>query len=300
MPKVSVVVPVYNGERFLQEALDSVLAQTYQDYEVICVDDGSTDGSLDVFKKYSGRVSVIRQPNSGQGAARNAGVGRASGAYVAFLDQDDRWYPHKLDRQVAVLEADPDIVLVLCNSDRMDVDGRILQRGATLADRATLLESPLGRLMEEDLILPSAILVRRDVFERAGMYDSELRGFEDFDLCARLKQHGPFKFLEEAGMCYRVHAGGFNQVGKDAIVHSRERFLLRMRELYAADQTKQALIRIMLAECYSDWGLNEVRAGKRRHGRRMLLYSLRHDPIKFRTYSRLLRSFLPGISPNRD
>ena len=295
MPKVSIVIPVYNGERYLKEALDSVFAQTYRDYEVICVDDGSQDLSLALMGEYGERLVVVRQANAGGCAARNRGVRQSMGPYVAFLDQDDHWYPRKLDQQVAVLEAHPDVVLVLCNSDRMDGEGRMLQVGATLAERQTLLDSPLGRLMEDDQLLSSAILVRRDAFERAGMYDPELRGFEDFDLCARLKQQGRFVFLEESGMCYRVHNSGFSRSGGQAVVRSRERFLLRMRELYAGDRSKQALIRIMLAECYSDWGMNELRACERAEGRRMLLRSLRYNPFKFRTYSRLLRAFLPPL-----
>ena len=294
MPKVSIVIPVYNGERFLREALDSVFAQTFQDFEVICVDDGSTDGSLAIIRKYGEMIAVLRQRNAGGSAARNAGVAQAAAPYVAFLDQDDRWYPHKLERQVSVMEMESDVVLVLCNSDRMDAEGRMLQLGATLAERATLLDSPLGRLMEEDQLLSSAILVRREAFERAGEYDSELRGFEDFDLCARLKRQGRFVFLEESGMCYRVHAGGFGQVtGGPIIVRSRERFLLKMKDLHVDDPAKKELIRVMLAECYSDWGMNEVRMGNFSEGRRMLRRSLVHNPLKFRTYSRFIRSFFP-------
>src|SRR3989442_1595204 len=168
MTKVGVVIPVYNGERFLREALDSVFVQTFQDFEVICVDDGSTDGSLEIIRSYGSRVTVISQTNAGGCAARNAGVRRATAPDIAFLDQDDRWYPRKLEQQVRVLDAEPDVVLVLCNSDRMDAEGRMLQFGATLAERATLRDSPLGRLMETDQLLPSAILVRLDSFERAG------------------------------------------------------------------------------------------------------------------------------------
>lgn len=296
MTKVGVVIPVYNGERFLREALDSVFVQTFQDFEVICVDDGSTDGSLEIIRSYGSRVTVISQTNAGGCAARNAGVRRATAPYIAFLDQDDRWYPRKLEQQVRVLDAEPDVVLVLCNSDRMDAEGRMLQFGATLAERATLRDSPLGRLMETDQLLSSAILVRLDSFERAGMYDPCLHGFEDFDLCARLRRQGRFVFLEESGMCYRIHGGGLSRSGGDKVIRSREHFLRRMQELYAGDPIKQALIRTMLAECYSDWGISEVRAGKRTAGRQKLLRSLRHNPFKFRTYSRLVRSFLPTVS----
>lgn len=297
MVKVSVVIPVYNGERYLREALDSVFAQTFRDYEVICVDDGSTDRSAGMIREYGEQVTLIQQANEGQGAARNRGARSARGAYLAFLDQDDRWYPHKLERQVAALDADPGAVLAYCNSDRMDREGRLLQVGATLAESQSAMESPLGRVTGEGLILPSSMLVRRDAFDRVGGFDGALRGFEDFDLSARLKQQGRFIFLEESGLCYRIHTAGFCRAGGLSVIQSRARFLDRMRELFIGDREKQRLIRTMLAECYSDWGVREVKAGNKHDGRRLLCRSLREDPTKFRTYSRLVRSFLPAWSP---
>lgn len=292
-PTVSVILPIYNGERYVQEAFDSVFAQTFCDYDVVCVDDGSTDRSLQLLEQYCSRLMVIKQANAGQSAARNQGVHASTGRYLAFLDQDDRWYPHKLAQQVGVLEARKDVVMVYCNSDRMDSDGRVIQVGTTKAEQPRAKESLLGRLIGEGLVLPSSMLVRREVFERVGGFDPQLRGFEDFDLCARLTQQGGIAFLEESGMCYRAHESGFNRAGGLTIVRSRERFLLRMRELHAEDRQRQALINEMLAECYSDWGMDEVRAGDRSVGRRRLLRSLGHNPLKFRTYSRFLRSFLP-------
>ena len=296
MPIVSVVLPIYNGVRFIRESLDSVLAQTFRDYEVICVDDGSTDDSLAVLDEYRQHVTVLHQPNAGQGAARNAGVGHASGMYVAFIDQDDCWYPWKLKQQVLAMERDPEAVLVHCNSDRMEAEGRIVQRGATLEEHSRAMDSSLGRLLGEGLILPSAMLVRRNVFERVGGFDHELRGYEDFDLCARLKQQGTFVFLDEPGMCYRIHQGGSSRSGH-TVVRSRERFLKNMMKLYAADESKHGILYMLLAECYSDWGMEEMRAGNFREAQRRLFRSLLCNPTKFRTYSRLLRSVWPRSAP---
>lgn len=299
MPIVSVVIPVYNGERFLRESLESVFAQTFRDYEVICVDDGSTDGSFALLRKYGERVRVVQQTNEGQSAARNAGVRLARGEYIAFLDQDDRWYPSKLEQQVAVLQAEPDVVLVHCNYDRVDGEGRVLQAGAALAERASALASPLGCLIGEALIFPSSMMVRRDVFQRVGGFTPELRGYEDFDLMARLKPHGRFVLLNESGMSYRLHDGGFSRAGGMGVIRSRERFLIRMRDLYMGDRAKEALITRMLADCYSDWGMHEARGGNRREGREKLIRSLRQNPWKFRTYSRLVRVTMSGLVRNR-
>ena len=299
MPLVSVVIPVYNGERFLRESLESVFAQTFHDYEVVCVDDGSTDDSHALLQQYGARVRVIQQANAGQSAARNEGVQQATGAFVAFLDQDDRWYPSKLAQQVAVLNAEPDVVLVHCNYDRVDGDGRVLVAGAALVERASALASQLGRLIGEALVFPSAMLVRRDVFQLVGGFDPELRGFEDFDLIARLKQQGRFVLLNESGMAYRLHAGGFTRAGGMGIIRSRERFLVQMRALYAGDRVKNTLIDRMLAECYSDWGIHAARDGQPRKGWVKLIQALQQDPWKFRTYSRLVRVSLLALLGSR-
>lgn len=291
MPTVSVVIPIYNGKCYLKEAIESVIVQTFTDYEIICVDDGSTDDSLGILAGYGEKVRLIRQANAGQGAARNAGVHSANGKYIAFLDQDDRWYPHKLADQVAAFERARDAVVVYSNSDRMDTNGRLVQTGATEAERSSALASPLGRLIGEGLVLPSSMLVRKDAFERAGGFDPQLRGFEDFDLCARLKQLGPFVFLKESGLSYRIHPEGFSQTGGMAVIRSRERFLLRMQNLYAGQREKQRIIRSMLADCYSDWGREDMKSGHPRESRSMLMRSLGCNPLKVRTYLRFLRTF---------
>ena len=290
MPRVSVVIPVYNGARYLAEAMESVLAQTYADYDVVCVDDGSTDDSLSILARWASRITVVRQQNAGGCAARNAGVARSTGRYIAFLDQDDRWYPRKLEQQVAALDANPAAVLALCNSDRMDMEGRVVQIGATVTERPGLMTEPLGRLIGEDQLLSSAIMVRRDAFVRAGMFDEQLHGFEDFDLAARLRREGRFVFIEEPGMCYRMNTGGQSQSGGLRVIRSRERFLLKMAQLYQDDATKQGLIRGMLADTYSDWGMAEMRAGHKPEARAQFRRSLHYNPVKFRTYSRLVRS----------
>ncbi len=290
MPKVSVVMPVYNGERFLRESLDSVFAQTFQDFEVLCVDDGSTDNSAAVFVQYGVRIRGLRPKNAGQSAARNAGVILAKGQYIAFLDQDDLWYPSKLLRQLAAIEANSRVVLVHCDFDRIDEKGRMVQERAGTIERASALASPMGQLIGEALIFPSAMLIRREGFARSGGFHAELQGFEDFDLIARLKQQGEFVMVEERGMAYRLHGQGFTRAGGLHIIRSRERFLRRMEGLYRGDRTKQAIVRRMLADCYSDWGIHEVRQGNKLEGRRKLIESLRCNPAKMRTYSRLLRA----------
>jgi glycosyltransferase involved in cell wall biosynthesis len=291
-PKVSVVMPVYNGERFLRESLDSIFAQTFREFEVICVDDGSTDNSAAVLEPYGQRIRVVRQQNAGQSAARNVGVTLATGQYVAFLDQDDLWYPPKLMSQVAVLDRDPHVVLAHCNFDRIDETGRMLQESAGVVERASAVASPMGQLIGEALIFPSAMMIRKEGYERIGGFHRELQGFEDFDLIARLKQEGTFVMLEETGMAYRLHGDGFTRTGGLHVIRSRETFLRRMQQLYEGHPDKQMIVHRMLGDCYSDWGAHELSKGNKQEARRKFLKSLRSNPTKFRTYSRLLRAIV--------
>lgn len=119
--RVSVIIPAYNCEAYAGEAVGSALAQTYRDVEVIVVDDGSTDDTPDVLAAISDpRLHVIRQPNRGISAARNAGLDAATGAYIAFLDADDRWLPTKLERQLRLMEAEPDVVACFTDFTRFN------------------------------------------------------------------------------------------------------------------------------------------------------------------------------------
>src|SRR3990170_2838516 len=112
MPKVSVIIPTYNREKYIVETLQSVFAQTFTDYEVIVIDDGSTDNTADVLRPYLDRIVYIRKPNGGQGSARNVGIKVAKGEYIAFLDSDDLWMPEKLELQVKYLDNNKDAGLV--------------------------------------------------------------------------------------------------------------------------------------------------------------------------------------------
>ena len=203
----------------------------------------------------------------------------------------------ELEHQMAAFQDDPGAVLVYSNSDRMDENSRLTEVGATLSERPSALASPLGRLIEEGLVLPSSMLVRRDAFEQAGGFDAHLRGFEDFDLSARLKQAGRFIFLEQPALCYRVHQKGFSTRGGIAIIRSRERFLLRMQELYAGRRDKQRLINAMLTRLLFrlGHGRNEVQKAT---ARSLFMRSIRYNPIKGRTYIRCLRTFLPAFEPS--
>jgi len=186
---ISVIIPVYNMARYVREAVDSALAQTYRDIEVIVVDDGSTDGSTDALRDIDDpRLRVIRQDHGGQPAARNTALRAASGEYVACLDADDRWAPRNLERQAAFLETHPEVDMTFCHSLIIDEAGRL--QGTTCSSWAGPLS--FSQLMRNNEIgNASCVLVRRQALDRAGWFDTTLPSCVDIDAWMRVANLRP-------------------------------------------------------------------------------------------------------------
>lgn len=298
MPQVSVVIPVYNSSKFLRETLGHVFAQTFKDYEIVVVDDGSTDCSVSVLEeiaeRYARLVRIISQSNQGAAAARNTGARAAQGQYLAFLDADDIWYPQKLCREVEVLEKDQEAIMVWSNWDVVDGAGRIVHSGFPAHQLTSCDGTPLTKLLgkETRCVHLSAMLVRRTVFEQIGGFDPDVFPIEDYDLSFRLFNFGHCVFLKENLVAYRNHQEGVSKLG---LLHGGEVFLRKIERFYASDLDKQRLVNVLLGDLYADWGWQEITAGRCSEGRRRLIQSLGRNPAKFRTYSRLVRSCLPEV-----
>jgi glycosyltransferase involved in cell wall biosynthesis len=194
MTLVSVVIPAYNAERFLADAIRSVEAQDHEPVETIVVDDGSTDRTVEVARSLG--VRCLRQANRGHAAARNAGLGLARGELVAFLDADDVWEPHKLSRQVAHLAANPEVGYVVCRVRRTRLPGASRPPGAP-AD--WFQESQPGTVH-------IAALIRRSVLDRVGHFDSSYRHSSDTEWCLRAAEAGvKWHVLPDVDARYRMH-----------------------------------------------------------------------------------------------
>lgn len=196
-PLVTVVIPVHNRADLLPRAIDSVLAQTWQDFEIIVVDDGSTDKTQDVIASYGDRVRCLYQKNSGAASARNLGISQGKGHYVAFLDSDDEWLPDKLQRQLVFCDNHPEYVLVFTDM-REVVDNKIVS-GAYLHSggyRRINDSDCYGALLDENFIFTPTVIVRRDILDNVGGFDCSLRICEDRDLWLRIAAQYPIGFLD--------------------------------------------------------------------------------------------------------
>ncbi len=180
----SVVIPCFNAKRWIAEAIDSCLFQTYRNVEVIVVDDGSTDESATVVEEYGDRVRLIRQANSGGCAARNVGFAAATGDYIQFLDADDYLYPVKLERQIALMQSENcDAVYGDWQHQHHDVDGRIWkQEPAVSGVQDNVVES----LLSGWWVSPAAVLYHRRIVERIGGWDESLAAAQDRDFFTRV------------------------------------------------------------------------------------------------------------------
>ena len=203
---VSVIIPVYNGQRYLDATLATVFSQTYTNVEVIAVDDGSSDDSAAILRRHSDRVTVITQPNRGCASARQAGLMRASGEFVAFLDQDDEWEPTKLERQVAVLQANPLAVAVYCDHHGIDESGRRGEySGACFHPVYSGLIFEL-LIRSNCIVSASLVMARRKALDAVGGFDTTQPYWaDDWDLWMRLAATGPLLFMLEDLAGYRRH-----------------------------------------------------------------------------------------------
>ena len=207
---VSIIIPSYNHAHYLSHTLRSVLVQTYDDWEAIIVDDGSTDDTSAVVAQFADpRVRYIHQQNRGLPAARNAGIAAAQGSYLAFLDADDEWEPDFLARCTAVLERNAEAAGVYTGHHYCDETGLILPQSSVPCVPADQLRR---RLLEGGFFPPCAVVVRADAVREAGLFDTSLagRGVEDWDLWLRITRRHPMLALPEPIARYRVHPGSMS------------------------------------------------------------------------------------------
>lgn len=205
-PKVSIIMNCLNGATFLREALDSIFAQSYPNWEVIFFDNGSSDASPEIARSYGERVKYYRgEVTVPLGAARNAAIARASGDLIAFLDTDDRWLPEKLELQVAVMSEFPDVGLVYTNCHYLDSASGVMK----LALKSAQPEGNIFRsILKSYPINLQTVMVRLAALRRLdALFDPELDVSEEYDLFLRLLYRENAKYIDEATAVYRLHSG---------------------------------------------------------------------------------------------
>jgi glycosyltransferase involved in cell wall biosynthesis len=296
MSRVTAAITTYNRARFLPGALESVFAQTFDDVDVLVVDDGSTDDTQEVLKRYGARIRVVRQENGGRSAARNRAVREARTPYISFLDSDDRWLPDKLARHVPVLDGDVRLGMVHGHVDVVDGEGSAL---AEETERHHLLFAEAHRngvtysgYAFDCRCFSSAITARVEAIEDVGLYDPALL-LDDYDLYLRLALRWRIVFLDLPPVAvYRLHEGQMTTyeltMGQIQTAEKHLR-LLDERDGVPDERTARRNFQLMLAR---SWAV----LGDQRQSRKSLLRALRLDPTLVRepwVVRRLVASALP-------
>ena len=190
---LSIIIPTFNRCKLLNRALNSVFNQTYSDYEVIVIDDGSTDDTAEMLQKNFTHLRYSYQSNHGVSTARNKGLELAKGEWVAFLDSDDEWLPQKLEKQISLLKAKPDYKI--CHTEELWI------RNGVRVNQMKKHKKAGGWIFPQCLPLcamsPSSILIHRSVFDSIGYFDTSLPACEDYDLWLRITAKYPVLYLEE-------------------------------------------------------------------------------------------------------
>jgi glycosyltransferase involved in cell wall biosynthesis len=228
VPRVTAAITTYNRASFVVAAVESALAQTYVDFEVLVVDDGSTDETERALQEYEGRIRYHRQENAGRAAARNTALRIAAGEFVAFLDSDDLWLPDKLAREVEALDAHPSAGLVHGHVEMIGDNGATLSRETashrTAFDHAHRHGATYEGYALDCVCLTSTVMLRAAVIERIGGYDTRFEALEDLDLYLRLLLDSEIGVVGGAPLArYRLHAeqtpGTASTLGEIAVTH---------------------------------------------------------------------------------
>jgi glycosyltransferase involved in cell wall biosynthesis len=244
-PHISVIIPTFDRAWVLGCAIDSVLDQTVSDFELIVVDDGSTDRTPALLAGYGDRLHVIRQANSGVSAARNAGIAASRGSLVAFLDSDDRWLPEKLAVQTAYFDAEPEALI--CQTEELWI-----RNGVRVNPRRRHCK-PSGNIflpsLELCLVSPSAVMMRRRLFDQVGLFDETLPACEDYDLWLRVSCRFPVHLIDTPLII--KNGGHADQLSR---MWGLDRFRVRAIEnlLASAPLTREqgvAAAKVLVAKC---------------------------------------------------
>ncbi len=257
-PFISIIIPTYNRCWILKEALDSVLSQEYIDFETIVVDDGSSDATSALLSSYGDRILTIYQRNKGVSAARNAGIMMAKGEYVAFLDSDDMWLPDKLSCQVDFFKFHPEAAI--CQTDEIWI------RNGVRVNPKTRHKKPSGMIfvpsLQLCLVSPSAVMIKKSLFDEVGLFNEAFPACEDYDLWLRIGLYYPIYLIERRMV---VKRGGHNdQLSRNpGLDRFRIQSIMNILDNHQLTlQCRQAAVGVLKEKCriYADGCIKRNRA----------------------------------------
>lgn len=281
-PDISVIITTYNRANFIDRAIKSVLNQIYQDFEIIIVDDGSTDNTEEIIKGYKDKriIYIKHKKNQGISAARNTRIKKSRGEYIAFLDSDDEWVPEKLSKQVKILQNEStEVGVVYSNLCYIDENGKDMNKLLNPKREGYIYKDLLG---ENCVGPPSTLLIRKECFNQVGLFDSQQDAHEDWDMWIRIAKSYKFALIKIPLVKYRLHS---NQISKNLEV----KIIMAKRILVKyTDELKKRYS--LHSKHYFSIGNKFCHIGKTKEGQRYLLKAISLYPFCIRYYICLLGS----------
>lgn len=287
---ISIVIPTYNCSQHISSAIDSVLAQTYRNIEVIVVDDGSIDDTKSILKRYGSKIKYVFQSNSGPSAARNKGIKLSSGEFIAFLDADDVWVPNKLELQTQLMEQYRDIGLVGCGYYNIDSRGKIVS--GPFIPKSFKNNSELVReIMVRPVLNTPSVLVKKLCFEKVGLFDENLKGAEDWKMWIQIAKNFPIGFIEQPLLMIRMHG---SNISDDVELMKSCALRVVRSDLYRGEHllSMKAHSRV-----YTMAGIGYLEIGNRHLALANLLKAMVSYPLKYSDTDRKYRVFARCLIP---
>lgn len=294
MPKVSIIIPAYNGAYFLPAALKSVVMQTFSDWEAIIVDDGSTDNTGEIanrfIKDYGPEFRYIYQENQGVSGSKNTGIANSKGGYIALLDSDDEWLPDRLLESVRVLDKEPGVGLVHANSVRISEAGEVIRINKRDPRFLSGWVFEYLFLRKANISCPT-VLFRRECIEKVGSFDEKLSrlGCEDRDLWLRIAQHHRFAYIDKVLARYRVRG---SSMSKDTSKMLKARYYVI--DKFMAGKKFSILKQRALQQVHKELGDELLDVQSYAQARREYLKALKFWPFSFWIWLNLTKTLLKG------
>lgn len=283
MPKVSVIIPTYNRSHHLRAAIASVLEQSFQDFEVIVVDDASTDATEDVVRSFcDSRVYYLRhEANKKEAASRNTGLRAATGEYIAFLDDDDEWVPEKLQLQIELMEnRPPQFGGVYTGCVTIDRESGSVVGGVTPEKRGNILDD---MIVKNWVGTPSTVLFRKECFSLVGSFDESIAFGVDYDMWIRIASKYQVDFIGEPLVKYYIQADRLS-TNHELVIRGLENQIIKYGSLFRKSSKG-------LSRRYRIIGTLYCHTGELKKGRQALLMAIRTNPFELRQYFNLFASF---------
>jgi len=284
-PEISVVIPVYNQERYIQETLESVLSQKGVEFEVIVVNDGSTDRSAEFLRIYKDKIILVEQENQGVASARNAGVRNSSADLIAFLDGDDKYLPGHLSNLVAFARENSDAILFYGDAEVIDDKSQRLytQRAEPFPD--------LKKLLLKNFIIASSVIVSKSLFEK-GIWFEPFHPSEDWDLWLRAIEQGRLIHYPWLGVAYRKHSA--SAIKSKAVLAEEMSLAVLNRAFFRHPELGNKLKDMALANVYYESMVRFLASAESKEARTRARLCLHYNPMHLSAWLGLFAGFLPA------